>query len=98
MSTSLASLQNNITKWADEVYPNRTVFGMLAKLVLEEIPEFLLDTKDEGEYADIVIMILDIASINGINVEEAVIKKMKINANREWVINQETGMMKHTKG
>jgi len=92
---SITDLQANIKAWADSVFPHRTAHGALCKLVLEEIPEFCLDTKSEDEYADLLILLLDVATLNGIDVEGAVTRKMAKNRKRTWVINKETGMMRH---
>jgi NTP pyrophosphatase (non-canonical NTP hydrolase) len=42
--------------------------------------------KDElaGELADVALYLLQLASISGIDLEEAILKKLEINANREW--------------
>ncbi len=87
-SRQLDFLQRDIGKWADQVFPDRTPHGTLSKLVLEEIPEFLFKLKngeqDAGEYADLLVLILDVAYQRGINCEEAVIEKMRVNRARTW--------------
>lgn len=92
----LEELQAEIAAWADVVFPNRTAHGSLTKLMLEEIPE-LISSKllSPTEYADVVILVLDIAYLKGINVGAAVREKMKINRERKWKINPETGLMNH---
>lgn len=75
-------LQQAIGKWADEVYPVRTPFNSLIKLVMEEIPGFLQNTGDPGEYADLVILILDIGYLCGVEVRQAVLDKMEANRTR----------------
>ena len=96
MNDSITSLQADIAEWADKVFPDRTAHGSLAKLVLEEIPEFIQSgMSDPHEYADLVIMILDIAHLKGINVGKAVIEKMGINRSRTWAKDPNTGFMKH---
>lgn len=89
-------IQREVKEWADSVFPHRTAHGALCKLMLEEIPEFALNQDDPGEYADLVILVLDIATLNGIDVAEAVRDKMEVNRAREWMINPETGLMRHT--
>jgi predicted house-cleaning noncanonical NTP pyrophosphatase (MazG superfamily) len=93
----IAYLQNEVVKWADEVLPNRTVHQALTKLVLEEIPEFLIDTTSATEYADLIILILDIAHLQGIDIKKAVLDKMRMNKKRKWSINPETGIAQHVK-
>lgn len=94
--TSIKALQKNIAEWADTVFPNRTAHGALCKLMLEEVPEFALDQHSPSEYADLVILILDIGTLNGIDVERAVLDKMETNRKRRWTINKDTGIMRHT--
>ncbi len=42
--------------------------------------------KDElaGELADVALYLLQLASVSGIDLEQAVLDKLKINATREW--------------
>jgi NTP pyrophosphatase (non-canonical NTP hydrolase) len=42
--------------------------------------------KDElaGELADVSLYLLQLASISGIDLEQAILKKVKINSSREW--------------
>lgn len=95
-SLSVEDLQHEIKTWADSVFPGRTAHGALCKLMLEEIPEFALAPHDPGEYADLVILILDIATLNGIDVATAVEAKMEKNRKRTWRLDQDTGLMHHT--
>jgi len=37
-----------------------------------------------GELADVMLYLLQLASISGINLEEAVLEKLRINAARKW--------------
>lgn len=93
---SLTRWQSEIAKWADKVFPDRTTKGSLAKLVMEEIPEFIQSgCKDPLEYADLLIMIMDIAEQQGISCEEALIRKMLINFGRTWGRDPETGYYRH---
>ena len=45
-----------------------------------------LKDKDElaGELADVSLYLLQLASVSGIDLEQAVLKKLETNANREW--------------
>ena len=38
----------------------------------------------EGELADVALYLLQLASITEIDLEQAILKKLEINANREW--------------
>jgi hypothetical protein len=94
---SLATIRAEIQAWADMMAPNRTAHGALCKLVLEEIPEFLSNLDSPGEYADCLILLIDIATLRGIDIEQAVADKMNVNKHRIWRHNPETGFMKHVK-
>lgn len=96
VSPSIMDLQGIIAAWADEIFPNRTAHNALVKLMVEEIPEFCMNPVDPGEYADLVILILDIGHLNHIDVGQAVLDKMRENRERQWQLN-EFGVMKHVK-
>ena len=90
-------LQRRITQWADRVFPDRTAVGALSKLMLEEIPELLNGGLDDPhEYADVLILVLDIASLRGIDAVQAAHEKMTINEQRTWARDPETGLLRHT--
>ena len=100
VAPSIEDIQEDVAQWADRVFPNRTAHGSLSKLVLEEIPEFITSRmQDPLEYADLVIMILDIAHLQKINVGKAVIDKMHVNKyERTWAVDPNTGFLKHQEG
>lgn len=92
---TIRKLQSEIAEWADSVFPDRTAHHAICKLMLEEIPELMTSNcTDPLEFADVVILILDIAHLQGIDVEKAVRKKMGINRNRKWVTT-DNGIMQH---
>ena len=45
-----------------------------------------LKDKDElaGELADVALYLLQLASVSGIDLEQAILQKLEMNANREW--------------
>lgn len=92
---SIQYLQKRIAEWADQQFPDRTAYGALTKLVMEEIPELIKAMDDPLEYADVVILVLDIGHLNGIDVGRAVLEKMAINRRRKWAIDPLTGHAKH---
>lgn len=95
-ASTIRNWQERVARWADGVYPNRTPHTSLAKLSLEEIPEFLMSkAKEPHEFADIIILVLDIAHQHGIDVEQAIDEKMTINENRRWRVDPKTGVMSH---
>lgn len=93
--TTITELQAEIKAWADGVFPERTAHGALCKLMLEELPELSLNPHSAAEFADAVILLLDIATLNGIDIEQAVRDKMALNRKRTWAIDHDTGLMHH---
>lgn len=91
------SIKDLITNWANEVFPDRTITNALQKMVMEEIPEYMMNQNDKFELADIGILLYDIAYLAGIDLDEAIREKMAINKSRKWQIIPETGLMKHIK-
>ena len=95
---SLRGAQALVTDWANEVFPDRTIKGTLAKLTSEELPELIVSgMKDELEYADALILVLDLAGQAGIDIEMALQRKMNINRGRKWRRDPDTGFYSHIK-
>ena len=92
------TISDLIVGWADEVFPDRTITNAINKLVLEEIPEYLLAQDNPMELADLAILIYDIAHLAGVDLDDAIRKKMKVNKSRSWEVNETTGLMSHIKG
>lgn len=88
-------IQAEIVEWADGVFPNRTIANALAKMVMEEIPEYLTSQNDPMELADIGILLYDVAHLADVDLHKAMRKKMTINKNRKWAIDSSTGLMNH---
>lgn len=91
----ISDLQREIAEWADTVYPHRTNSSILKKLD-EEVAELRSAVLDPHEYADLIILILDLGRMNGIDIGRAVREKIEINNGRQWSIDPETGVMSHT--
>ncbi len=94
---TLRTLQNDIVRWADRTFPHRTVEDILRKL--EEERKELLDGMITGdEYADIFILVMDLAAQHGIDIQKALVDKLEINRKREWKLNPDTNTMQHVEG
>lgn len=90
--------QRMIAEWADAVYPNRTPEHALTKMMLHEIPELLQGGVDDPlEFADVAILLFDIAHLKGIDIGKAISDKMEINKKRIWGVDPATGVMSHVK-
>lgn len=88
-------LRQLVVCWADSVFPERTITNALTKMVMEEIPEYLMNQSDPLELADLGILLFDIASMAGVDLSKAIRRKMLINTQRAWRIDDNTGMMSH---
>lgn len=90
----LRIIQQLVVQWADVTFPDRHPAMALLKLY-EEIGELIRNPKEPMEYADIIIMLVDLAHMHGVtDLGNAVHRKMKINANRQWS-QTATGTMQH---
>lgn len=98
---SMDQVSKVIHDWANRTFPGRHPKSSLSKLVMEEIPEMLIDAKGRGgvpspgEVADGFILFLDCARIWKINVGQAIAEKMAINLRRTWQLEPETGFYHH---
>lgn len=82
--------QLEITRWADEQFPGRTDHQTVFKLMVHEIPELMTHKKEKGtagigtELADCFILLMDLASMWGVDLTEAIRAKMETNYQRTW--------------
>jgi hypothetical protein len=90
----ILTAQKEISSWCNTVFPDRTKAGVLVKF-FEEIGELTKCPKEAHEYADVFILLADLAELNGINLEEAIVEKMAINKSRQWKLDKELGIMNH---
>lgn len=82
--SEINQLTTDIITWADSVFPQRTSESALLKL-FEEVGELVKDPRDPGEYADICIMIFDLAKMNGVeDLAQAIRDKLAVNKQRVW--------------
>lgn len=94
-SSTLLELQRDVVEWANSLMPDRTPEEAFRKLMEEEIEEMKAAPNDPMEYADAIIILLDLAYLLGIDIVDAVKSKMAINRARKWKI--ENGLFKHLK-
>lgn len=91
---TLKAFQVGVTAWADRMFPDRTADEILRKMLIE-VEELIEDRVTPDEYADVVILVLDLASQYGIDIERAVLDKMAVNERRQWRRDPTTGTMQH---
>lgn len=93
---SVELLCNEVEAWASTMFPKRSIDKLMLKLY-EEIGELARDPSARHEYADIIIVLLDMANLMGLHdVGRAVIEKLAINWNRDWSANA-IGVTSHVK-
>lgn len=99
---NLRQVQLEITRWAQETFPHRTDHHATYKLNMEEIPELMMHKKEKGtenigtELADCFILLLDLGSLWGVDVAQAIEKKMRVNYARQWNMDA-NGIAQHVK-
>lgn len=93
---SIKILLAEIVDWADgAIGTQRTYNDAIRKLTMEELPELLLDPKSPLEWADVAIIVLDLAHLADIDVASAVRHKLEINRGRTFALNSRTGLYRH---
>lgn len=81
---TVADSQRLITAWADRTFPDRTIEEAVKKLKKETAELEVSGHLDAGEFADVAILLFDIAHLQGIDLSRAIENKMRINESRQW--------------
>lgn len=94
---NIKMMQGMVVEWISPLLPDRQPMATAVKMT-EELSELmgamLHEDKNIGEEcADVLILLLDIAYLNGVDISEEFWEKMKINRSRNWVPKQ--GALKH---
>lgn len=96
LTDPITRLQQEIADWADTLIPDRTAHNAIVKLMTSELPELLNGGIDDPlEFADVAILVFDIAHLQGIDIGKAIHDKMEINRKRVWNIDKATGLLEH---
>lgn len=93
MST-IDQLAQEIHDWANEVFPDRVVQDIFLKSV-EELSEMIREPESAHEMADMFILLLDLAKMQGFSIENAIREKMEVNRKRKWKVDRQTRIMRH---
>ncbi len=94
---SLPPMTDEVVEWVSGIFPGRHPMHTTIKMV-EEVSE-LMDAVFTGsrnvgeECADVLILLLDIAHLTGVDLQEEFKNKMAINRSRKWV--KRNGALKH---
>ena len=86
---TLADLQEEVLEWAGGLSPHRKPQNTVVKMVSEtsELLDAVLNERDvEGELADCMILLLDLADMYDVDLIQAGFAKMQINREREWAV------------
>lgn len=93
---SMPDMQAQVVRWADEMFPDRVPANGFMKF-FEEFGEVIKNPRDPQEWADVFIMLFDLADHYGLKgqaLSNAIHAKMSINKGRKWT-KSETGVMQH---
>jgi hypothetical protein len=91
---SLDQIQLMVHRWAEKTFGKGREDKAWRKM-FEEMGETIKAPDDPLEWADLFIILFDLAEIHGINLVEAIHRKMAINEGREWT--ETHGIMTHVK-
>jgi NTP pyrophosphatase (non-canonical NTP hydrolase) len=91
---TVEQLTAEVVAWADSRFPDRTSQSAFLKL-FEEIGELIKNPRSPGEYADVVIMLLDLANMHGVQMTQAIRDKLAILHDRKEWAQTETGVFQH---
>lgn len=87
-------LQNEVVSWADSAFPFRSASSAFMKL-FEELGEVIREPENGDEWADLLILILDLMAMHGHrNPAALVLAKLEVNHSRRWEMNH-LGVMQH---
>lgn len=95
-ASSVRDLQKEVFEFAEKTFgPGREDAAW--KKLFEELGEVLKDPRSPGEWGDVFILLLDLATIYGVDVDEATRAKLAVIAQRVWN-RTETGTFQHVPG
>lgn len=99
MSREFDLMWQDVSRWGLETFPNPTAEG-ICNHIKEELDEILADPRDKSEYADVMILLIQlctVANLTGSDLINEVREKMKINKQRKWEKPDEQGIVRHKK-
>lgn len=96
-SQNVDSLSNTCTlvnEFANYAFPDRTQQSVTLKM-FEEFGELIGSPSDPSEYADVFILLFDLAACNGVDIGQAIRDKIGVLIERSWS-KTEMGTYQHT--
>lgn len=94
MSGGISHLQAEALRWTSAHFPNQTVLGKIEHL-RSEVNELHDAPEDGEEMADCLLLLLDIASHQGVDLMDEAWKKLEKNKLRQWGKPDELGVIRH---
>lgn len=96
MTPTIRDLQKQVFDFAEATFgPGREDAAW--KKLFEELGETLKSPRDPNEWGDVFILLFDLATIYGVQVDEATLGKLELIRNRVWN-RTETGTFQHVPG
>lgn len=96
MIPTIRDLQKQVFDFAEATFgPGREDAAW--KKLFEELGETLKSPRDPNEWGDVFILLFDLATIYGVQVDEATLGKLELIRNRVWN-RTETGTFQHVPG
>lgn len=92
----LRAFQADLGKWQKATFPQSTHESKF-KHLLKEVKELEQDMTDGIEMADIVMLIVGMAEVQGIDLSAKLAEKFEINKNRKWGTPDKDGVVHHIK-
>lgn len=96
MVTDFRQLQKDIHEWACDTFEKQTVAAKLEHLK-REIVELIENPSDRLEMADVQILLMGVASLQGVDLMDATLEKFEIVKKRKWGAPDEFGVVHHVK-
>jgi hypothetical protein len=90
----ISTISKDVAEWAEKTFPNQTPKSKAEHLV-DEAKELAEKPGDMEEMADVFLLLVHIAYMQGVNLLEAARKKLEINRKRQWGPADERGVHKH---
>jgi len=96
MVPTLESVLADVTAWQRENFKQVTIFSITEHL-RREAEELSADPTSESETADVLILLNAVAAMQGVNLADAVSRKMRVNRARSWAPADHMGVVEHVR-
>lgn len=93
---SLEEVMADVVAWQNIQFPDSNPSSIAAHL-LEEAYELYYEPTNAEEIADVMMLLTGLCARNGVNLTEALARKLKINKARTWGEPQPNGVINHVR-